>query len=233
MGIPAPKEEYRAGTCMKKPIDLLVISVICLLMMPNPASAQERLTGHDRDLKVRRFLQEHRGSWHDLNIPVSDGRILYDIIVRNRYRKALEIGTSTGLSAIYIAWALSKTGGKLITVEIDAERHRRALANFRSAGLDDIIDARLADAHDLVGRLPGPFDFVFLDADKEWYKNYFVAIYPKLAKGGCFTAHNVSARGWGGGEGLREFYDYILKIPGLSTKVDESGAGLSISYRHQ
>jgi caffeoyl-CoA O-methyltransferase len=218
---------------MKKTIHLLAVAVTCLLTITGSAYPQDHLRGRDRDLKVRQFLEKNRGSWHDLNIPESDGRILYDIIVRNRYRKALEIGTSTGLSAVYIAWALSKTGGKLITVEIDAERHRRALANFRSAGLDDIIDARLADAHDLVGRLPGPFDFVFIDADKEWYKNYFVAIYPKLSKGGCFTAHNVSARGWGGGEGVREFYDYIRKMPDLSTAVDESGGGLSISYRRQ
>ncbi len=54
-----------------------------------------------------------------MNVPLSDGKILYDLIVKNNYKNAVEIGTSTGHSAIWMAWALSKTGGKLITIEID------------------------------------------------------------------------------------------------------------------
>ena len=105
------------------------------------------------------------------------------------------------------------------------------MRNFKEAGLADYIDARLADAHDLVKELKGPFDFVFCDADKEWYKNYFIDVNPKLEVGGCYTAHNVSTRrGWGGA-GTKEFYDYIRKLPHMETTVDESGGGLSISYK--
>ncbi len=75
-------------------------------------------------------------------------------------------------------------------MEIDPERHRAALANFKEAGLAACIDARLGDAHEIVPALVGPFDFVFSDADKEWYKNYFVAVWPKLVARGCFTAHS-------------------------------------------
>ena len=85
-----------------------------------------------------------------------------------QYTRALEIGTSTGHSGIWIAWALSKTGGKLITIEIDEGRHRQALANFEAAGLSKFIDARLGNAHEIVPALAGPFDFVFSDADKDW-----------------------------------------------------------------
>ncbi|MCJ7630036.1 MAG: protein kinase, partial [Longimicrobiales bacterium] len=62
--------------------------------------------------------------------------------------------------------------------------------HFKEAGLSQYVDARLGDAHEIVPALEGPFDFVFSDADKEWYKNYFVDVYPKLKIGGCFTAHN-------------------------------------------
>ncbi len=65
----------------------------------------------------------------------------------------------------------TETGGKLITIEIDESRYRKAVDNFRKSGLSEYIDARLANAHALVPRLQGPFDFVFSDADKEWYKN--------------------------------------------------------------
>ena len=73
-------------------------------------------------------------------------------------------------------------------------RHQTALANFKEAGLTPYIDARLGDAHQIVPALPGPFDFVFSDADKDSYKNYLVAVWPKLVPGRCFTAHNVCAR---------------------------------------
>ena len=72
-----------------------------------------------------------------MNVPASDGKILYELIIKNNYKKALEIGTSTGHSAIWIAWALSKTGGKLITVEINEERYQEAIENFKETGLSD------------------------------------------------------------------------------------------------
>jgi len=194
-----------------------------------PAAAQ---AGRDLDAKVRTFLDRHSGEWRDMNVSETDGKILYDLIIQNKYTRALEIGTSTGHSGIWIAWALSKTGGRLITVDIDEGRHREAVANFREAGLDAFIDARLADAHELVPALPGPFDFVFCDADKDWYKNYFVAVLPKLTVGGCFTAHNVSARMRRGGRGSGDFVEHVLSLPFLETTFAEgSWAGLSVSYK--
>ncbi|MFO7732913.1 MAG: class I SAM-dependent methyltransferase [Candidatus Aminicenantes bacterium] len=186
----------------------------------------------DLDAKVRSFLERSRGRWRDMNVPESDGKILYDLIIANGYTRALEIGTSTGHSGVWIAWALSKTGGRLITVEIDEGRHREALANFREAGLDTYIDARLADAHELVPALAGPFDFVFCDADKDWYKNYFVAVLPKLTVGGCFAAHNVSERQRRGGWGTGEFLRYVESLPFMETTfAGGSWSGLSISYK--
>jgi predicted O-methyltransferase YrrM len=163
-----------------------------------------------------------------MNVPISDGKILYDIIIKNKYKNAVEIGTSTGHSAIWIAWALSKTGGKLITVEIDKSRYIKAKANFKKAGVDKFIDARLADAHELIPDLPGNYDFVFSDADKYWYKNYFIAMDPKLKVGGCFTAHNTAMRD----TGISEFMDYIKNLNNYSTTIDKtSRAGISVSYK--
>ena len=175
------------------------------------------------DKRVNEYLNS--SSWHDMNVPASDGKLLYDIIIKNNYKRALEIGTSTGHSGIWMAWALSKTGGKLITIEIDERRHKEAIANFEKAGVAQFVDARLADAHDLVPQLSGPFDFVFSDADKGWYINYFRAIEPKLTVGGCFTAHNV------GMSGVREYYEYVKSLPNYETSVDSRGAGIAISYK--
>jgi caffeoyl-CoA O-methyltransferase len=128
-----------------------------------------------------------------------------------------------------MAWALSKTGGKLITIEIDEGRHKKALANFKEAGLSEYIDARLADAHELVEKLEGPFDFVFSDADKDWYTNYLIALAPKLEVGGCFTAHNARNTGM---TGVREYLDYVKNLANFKTTIDKtSSAGISISYK--
>ena len=197
------------------------------------ASSQTPDSNSALDDKVRKFLNDHSGQWYDMNVPSVDGKLLYDIIVKNNYRNALEIGTSTGHSGIWIAWALSKTGGKLITIEIDAGRHREALQNFKEAGLSDYVDAKLADAHKHVKELDGPFDFVFSDADKEWYKNYFIDVDPKLKTGGCFTAHNIydGGRGYRGYGGQGAFLEYVRSLPNYETTVDSNGGGVSISYK--
>ena len=180
------------------------------------------------DRTVQAFLESRRGTWRDLNVPEVDGRTLHDLIVERRFTRAVEIGTSTGHSGIWIAWALAKTGGRLITIEIDEQRHREAVANFREAGLERYVDARLGDAHQMVPRLEGPIDFVFSDADKEWYTNYFTALWPKMAPGGCFTAHNVTMRG----SGIREFLDHLKTVEDGETTMDsKSRAGISITCK--
>lgn len=185
----------------------------------------------DLDSKVRAFLEDQKGKWYDMNVPASDGQLLYDIIVKNGYTKALEIGTSTGHSSIWIAWAMSKTGGKLTTIEIDESRYKKAVANFKAAGLSDYIDARLANAHEMVKELSGPFDFVFSDADKGWYTNYFREIDPKLLVGGCFTAHNIRPPGRKGMAGTQEYLEYVMNRQNYVTTVNNSGGGMAISYK--
>lgn len=206
---------------------LATIAVLTVSAVEPPAMAGGQ---DDLDARVRRFLDANKGQWRDLNVPAVDGQTLYDIIVKNKYTRALEIGTSTGHSGIWIAWALSKTGGRLITIDIDERRHRLALANFEAAGLSKFIDARLGDAHELVPALPGPFDFVFSDADKDWYKNYLIAVLPKLEAGGCYATHNVSEGRWlRGAQG--DYLDYLRGLPNLETTVDSRGAGMAISYK--
>src|SRR5512133_2006463 len=194
------------------------IGILFCLIVIIQSSGQSLKENPELDEKVKKFLKESSGSWHDLNVPSIDGQTLYNLIIKGNYKNALEIGTSTGHSGIWIAWALSKTGGKLITIDIDEGRHKTALENFKKAGLSEYIDARLADAHQLVKELKGPFDFVFSDADKDWYKNYFVDVEPKLKVGGCFTAHNISEGGRGGYmSGQREFLDYVKSLKNYET----------------
>jgi predicted O-methyltransferase YrrM len=217
---------------MRLLLALLMSGLTALQVACGAADSYAQGTGSsDLDMNVRGFLNRHRGTWRDLNVPESDGRLLYDLVVKNQFTRALEIGTSTGHSSVWIAWALSKTGGKLITIELDPERHREALAHFNEAGLSDRIDARLGDAHEIVPTLEGPFDFVFSDADKEWYTNYFVSVWPKVEPGGCFTAHNVRSTRQ---SGIREFMDHLKTVRDGTTTVDRSSsAGVSMTCKRR
>ena len=210
---------------------IICIIVIMVFFLGNDAKAQDLITDSELDRKVKTFLDSNKRQWRDMNIPASDGQLLYDIIIKNGYTKGLEIGTSTGHSSIWIAWAFSKTGGKLITIDIDETRYKEAISNFEKAGLSKYIDARLADAHELVKELEGPFDFVFSDADKGWYINYFKDVSPKLVNGGCFTAHNVRPLGGRDMGGTRAYLEYVQSLNNYTTTVNNSGGGLAISYK--
>jgi predicted O-methyltransferase YrrM len=159
--------------------------------------------GPELDRKVQAFLSAERGRWDYLNVPYS---------------------------TVWLAWAAAKTGGKVTTIEIDRGRHERALANFKRAGVAEYVDARLGDAHELVKTLPGPWDFVFQDADKEWYLQYFLDLEAKMAPGGCYTAHNV-ARPYA--RQVTEFLEYVKRRPGFGLRFAEgaSSEGISISCR--
>jgi predicted O-methyltransferase YrrM len=187
------------------------------------------------DARVQQFLDAHRRDWRDLNVPYEDGRILHEVIVERGFTRAFEIGTSTGHSTIWIAWALSKTGGRLTTVEIDPERLAEAKANIAAAGLTAYVEFILGNAHEVAPAAAGPFDFVFSDADKDWYINYFDALYPKLTANACFTAHNVEegrlrrAGGWVG-----EYLAHVRAVPDMDTVIHpDSRNGVAITCKQQ
>jgi predicted O-methyltransferase YrrM len=108
--------------------------------------------------------------------------------------RILEVGTFTGYSAICLAKGL-KPGGKLTTLELNDELRQTALSFFDKAGLSKSIELINGDALQIIPGLPGLFDLVFLDADKENYPVYYEMIVQKVVKGGYILADNVL---WGG-----------------------------------
>jgi len=210
---------------MPRPFRFLALAMLVAFA---PAGARVLAAADDPalDRRVRAFLEDNSGRWRDMNVPARDGQFLHDLIVEHGYTRALEIGTSTGHSGVWIAWALSKTGGRLVTIEIDEGRHREALANFEAAGVAPWVDARLADAHELVKTIEGSFDFVFSDADKGWSRQYFEDLAPKMAPGGCFTTHNI------GMGAMRSYVDYLLSRPDFETTLErDRTSGIAVTCR--
>jgi caffeoyl-CoA O-methyltransferase len=129
------------------------------------------------------------------NAPVTDGRILRLLTEAVGAANAVEIGTSTGLSGLWLCMALQKTGGGLTTFEYDAGRAATARQHFRAAGVDSIVTIVEGNAHQTVSRLKAPIDVLFIGADKEGYVDYLNRLLPLVRSGGLILAHNVGMAG--------------------------------------
>ena len=163
-----------------------------------------------------------------LAISEEDGRFLRLMIVSGQRKRVLEIGGASGYSAIWMAQALRVTGGRMVTIEYDPARAKELAENVRKAGFSDIVQVVAGDAFAEIPKLPGTFDFVFLDAWKRDYRKFLDLVFPRLEKGGLFTAHNVVNKK---GE-MEDFLDAIQRNPALwTTIVSPSGEGISLSYK--
>lgn len=105
-------------------------------------------------------------------------------------KRILEIGTYTGYSAIYLAQGLTE-GGRLITIDLNEELEQMAKRYWAEAGVSEKIDYRIGNGLELIPDIEGPFDLVFIDADKKNYSNYYDLIIDKMAPGGIILADNV------------------------------------------
>jgi len=109
--------------------------------------------------------------------------------------KVLELGAATGYSAIYLARGCEPADGRVLTLERDASMAAQARDNIARAGLAGRIEVRLGEALDLLAGLTGPFDFIFMDIDKEFYLPALPHCRRLLRTGGLLVADNVSFAG--------------------------------------
>jgi predicted O-methyltransferase YrrM len=178
----------------------------------------------DAERKILAVLDDFRRSGDAyLNVPAADGRMLRLLAEASGAKHAVEIGTSTGMSGLWIALALQKTGGRLTTFEYDAGRAATARRRFKEAGVDGIVTVVEGDAHNTVSRLSGPIDFVFIDADKEGYVDYLDKLLPLVRPGGLILAHNISQ--------ADEYTRQVAADPALETLYYMEGGGLSITLK--
>jgi caffeoyl-CoA O-methyltransferase len=162
-----------------------------------------------------------------LAVSEEDGRFLRLMVASSRAKKALEIGGASGYSAIWIGMGLRETGGKLVTIEYDPVRSKELAENVKRAGLSEIVQVIAGDAFQQIPKVPGTFDFVFLDAWKKDYKRFFDMVYPRLDKGGLFLAHNVVNKR----TEMGDFLDTIQKPSLWTTIVSPSGEGMSVTLK--
>jgi caffeoyl-CoA O-methyltransferase len=123
-----------------------------------------------------------------------EGQFLAFLVGATGARRVLELGTFTGYSSISIARALP-LGGRVVTCDVNEETTAIARRYAEEAGVVDRIDYRLGPAIETLEGLDGPFDLIFIDADKVGYIEYYEALLPKLAERGLILADNTLASG--------------------------------------
>ena len=162
-----------------------------------------------------------------LNITRDTGRLLWILVVASGARRILEVGTSNAFSTIWLADAARTTGGRVTTLELNPDKIALARANLAEAGLAAFVDIIEGKAADTLARLPGPFDLVFLDADRPSYLTYLELVVPKLRAGGLLVADNVTSH-------ASELQDYLARVkshPRLFSVTVPIGNGEEIAVK--
>jgi caffeoyl-CoA O-methyltransferase len=167
-----------------------------------------------------------------------EGAFLQFLAAVSGARKALEIGTLGGYSGTWIARGLAE-GGRLISLELEAKHAEVAQDHFSLAGVDHMVEVRVGNAHELLPSLEvdGPFDFVFIDADKEGYLAYLDWALQNMAPGGVVAAHNAFRHGDvvdpGNKEArtrvMRAFNQRLADDPRLLSTIFPAGDGMAVA----
>jgi predicted O-methyltransferase YrrM len=159
-----------------------------------------------------------------------DGRFLRVLAAARGAKSILEIGAASGYSAIWLGLGARESGGRVVAIEFDPGRAKAAAVNVSRAGLTDVVRIVHGDAFQEIPRLEGTFDLVFLDAWKPDYRKFFDLVFPRLAAGGVFVAHNVVNKR----NEMEPFLDAIETHPSLfTTVVSPSSEGMSVSYKRR
>jgi caffeoyl-CoA O-methyltransferase len=130
----------------------------------------------------------------DMLVGTLEGRFLELLVYMSGARRVLELGTFTGYSALAMASALP-AGGQLVTCEVDPARAAVAQRHIEASPLADRIELRVGPGLEAIRELEGPFDLVFIDANKEGYVDYYEAALPLLSERGVIAADNTLRSG--------------------------------------
>jgi predicted O-methyltransferase YrrM len=167
----------------------------------------------DEDDHLRHVREESvRLGLPPISIKPEEGRFLQFLVMACGARRAIEVGVLGGYSGIWIARALPP-GGMLFSLEKESDRAQIARQHFNLAGVADRVEVQVGDAHALLENLKpaGPFDFMFIDAEKEGYSDYFEWAIENLRPGGVIAAHNAFRKGSVAGQVPDDEFSEIMR----------------------
>jgi predicted O-methyltransferase YrrM len=185
-------------------------------------------TSTDIDLLLEElyaFGRSEGGMW---NVGREGGALLAWFIKILDAERVLEIGTSNGVSTIWMARALQETGGQLVTLEVEPRKVALATENLKRAGLFEIVTIIEGPAIQSLEALGGEFDLVFIDADKPQYPDYLSGVRDKVRPGSIIVADNVSKSN----ETSQPYRDAVAADDGLDSVGLSIAGGFWVSRVH-
>ena len=180
------------------------------------------------------------------NVPIVHPEVaqfLKVLIRMNKPKRILEVGTAIGYSALVMASCMD--GGKILTIERNADIINVANENISKSNYKDNIEIIEGDAEEVLNSLEGKFDFIFLDAAKGHYKDFFSIFIEKLNPGGIVVSDNILFKGMIATDDLvvrrkktivkrmRDYLEFISSEESLETTVIPIGDGVAISYKKE
>jgi predicted O-methyltransferase YrrM len=162
-----------------------------------------------------------------LNLEPASAQLLSILVRASGVTRALEIGTSNAYSTIWLAWSLAPAGGRIISIDRNPDKHTLARENLRRANLLDRVELLAGDATEITRELPGPFDLVFLDADRRKFPELMEILMPQLACKVLLVADNVLSHP----EEIAEYLKLVSSLADFQHTIVPVGKGLSVAYR--
>lgn len=163
-----------------------------------------------------------------LNLEPETAQLLSIVARSSRRSRILEIGTSNGYSTLWLAWVAQLNNGRVVSVDRDVKKQVQADTNLRRAHLRELVDLMSGDASQVVAALPGPFDFVFFDADRLSAPAQLQLLLPKLTPDVFLLADNALSHP----DEIAGYLAAVSALPDFEHIIVPVGKGLSIAYRH-
>ena len=187
-----------------------------------------------RELRAATASVPHSG----MQIGADQGQLMALLVQAIGARNCLEIGTYTGYSALAVALALPEDG-RIVCCDISAEWTAIGKPFWKKAGVEKKIDLRIGPALKTLKKLKGPFDFVFIDADKGNYDNYYEACLPMVRRGGIIAVDNTLWSGWVADSArrdddtlaLRAFNDKLHRDERVALSLLSLGDGVTLALK--
>jgi len=208
-------------------VPLALATFLTLFPTAGHAADPNAITEEARDKFIQNFQRI------GLNTTPGDAMLLRILVQSTGAKRGVEVGSATGYGAIQMGVGFERTGGRLITIDIDPDMVRQCRANLAQAGLDKTVTVVEGDALKVLPTLEGEFDFVFIDALKQDYLKYLKAIEPKLKRGAVVVADNVIRSA----NQMRDYLEYVQSSPTYETTTVrasmEKNDGMTISFKRR
>ena len=196
--------------------------------MPIPQDVAAVLA--DMEAEAERVSRETDDHWlRARSLRPDAARFLLLLAVAANARRVLEIGTSVGYSTVHLALAAKETGGHVTTMELLPAKFESARRNLAQAGLTEFVTQKQGDARELLADLPGPWDLVFVDAEKDVYLDTWELFKDRVRAGGLVVADNAISHA----DDLAGYFAAVRGDARFDSVTVPLGQGLELSYRRR